>query len=254
MFYTHDLHHIPTQSRPLYFLVRNTRPTLACPAAAAAALPSLRVTTAAAFRPAAAVAPTTLPAMPRLAGTPAAAAFVGLPRVTTVVPADAFDVLLPLLVLRSAGSATALGRAAARVVRAVAASLVVARAAAAAVAALVRVGAVWTAWAAGEVGGRGGRGFRGEPGRLVRVLVAELACFMGGRGRVRELWDLGDRTCDGWTFRDPVRVERVFAALMGAEMVAAAVFARFLGRFIAASVFSLSEAVDISVLGDVVRP
>jgi hypothetical protein len=61
----------------------------------------------------------------------------------------------------------------------------------------------------------------GLAGRTVGFSGALPAGLKGDRGRVRELWDLGERTAEGTTLRDAVRAAFVFAA--------AVALARFFG-------------------------
>lgn len=61
--------------------------------------------------------------------------------------------------------------------------------------------------------GTGAEGLRGETGRARRDFVGE-AGRIGERGRVRELAERGERTCDGWILaRDVVRAGGMGAPL-----------------------------------------
>ncbi len=85
--------------------------------------------------------------------------------------------------------------------------------------------------------GAGAVGFNGDTGRAKYDFPGDMAGRIGDRGKVREFVDLGEWTCDGWTFRDVVR-----AGGTGR-------LARFLGFSI--SSFSLSALVEISSLSHI---
>jgi len=88
-------------------------------------------------------------------------------------------------------------------------------------------------------------GLSGEVGRARYDFGGDIAPedLKGDLGRVRELFDLGERTCEGTILRDAVLVARLFGP-WAAVMVA---LARFLGiiRSWSVCVFSLSEAISL---------
>ena len=96
--------------------------------------------------------------------------------------------------------------------------------------------------------GTGADGLSGEVGRAGYDFGGDIAPedLKGDLGRVRELFDLGERTCEGTILRDAVLVARLFAVTgpWAAVMVA---LARFLGiiRSWSVCVFSLSEAISL---------
>lgn len=86
-------------------------------------------------------------------------------------------------------------------------------------------------------------------GRPKWAFSGEPPSLNGERGRVRELWDLGDRTVDGTTFFDAVHVALVFAG-------AATVFDRFFGlgrscEECSAGMFSLSSVREMWSLSSI---
>ena len=91
-------------------------------------------------------------------------------------------------------------------------------------------------------------GLSGEVGRARYDFGGDIApeVLKGDLGRVRELFDLGERTCEGTILRDAVLVARLFAVTgpWAAVMVA---LARFLGiiRSWSVCVFSLSEVISL---------
>jgi hypothetical protein len=85
--------------------------------------------------------------------------------------------------------------------------------------------------------GAGAVGFNGDTGRARYDFPGDITGLIGDRGKVREFADLGERTCEGWTFRDVVR-----AGGTGP-------LARFFGFSI--SSFSLSALVEISSLNHI---
>ena len=88
-------------------------------------------------------------------------------------------------------------------------------------------------------------GLAGLPGRGRKVLVGE-AILIGDCGKVRELCDLGDKTCPGTGFRETFLV--LFAGTGGP--VVAVVLVRFLGFsrvVVAGCSFSLSEVWNTSL-------
>lgn len=91
-------------------------------------------------------------------------------------------------------------------------------------------------------------GLSGEVGRARYDFGGDIAPedLKGDLGRVRELFDLGERTCEGTILRDAVLVARLFA-VTGPWAAVMVVLARFLGiiRSWSVCVFSLSEAISL---------
>jgi hypothetical protein len=181
----------------------------------------------------------------------AAAGIAGFFAFVTTVPAELDAVLLSLTVLPFVALATG----AARFVRLLAATVVVATAGFEGEA--FRTGeALRICWPAREVLAFSTipaktifvvpAGFSGEVGRAMSDFPGEErrpvapSRLKGDAGSVRELFDLGERTCDAATALDAVR--------LGTLPVAAPPLARFFGTFKSCCVFSLSIVISISSL------